>query len=299
MSIKRKGSGLSFAGKRAMTGRLYILPWFIGFICFFLIPFIEGVVYTLNKLAFGENGVNLSFVGTANYKKLFSDLDFLKVLSSSLAGMFPRVLIIVFFSLFVALILRGEYKGRTLARAIFFLPVIISSGVVITVLQENIMGSGISGNETTYLFKATSFETLLEGIGLPDKLMKSFTDIINQLFDLSWKSGVQILLLLAAVNNIPRSSYEAADMEGATEWEKFWKITFPTVSPTILVTVIYKVIDSFTDYSNSVMRLIEEQLNLGYYEYSSTMALVYFVCVLVIIGIVGGLISRKVYYQVD
>ena len=167
MSIKRKGSGLSFAGKRAMTGRLYILPWFIGFICFFLIPFIEGVVYTVNKLSFGENGVNLSFVGTANYKKLFSDLDFLKVLSSSLAGMFPRVLIIVFFSLFVALILRGEYKGRTLARAIFFLPVIISSGVVITVLQENIMGSGISGNETTYLFKATSFETLLEGIGLP------------------------------------------------------------------------------------------------------------------------------------
>ena len=299
MSIKRKGSGLSFAGKRAMTGRLYILPWFIGFICFFLIPCIEGVVYTVNKLSFGENGVNLSFVGTANYKKLFSDLDFLKVLSSSLAGMFPRVLIIVFFSLFVALILRGEYKGRTLARAIFFLPVIISSGVVITVLQENIMGSGISGNETTYLFKATSFETLLEGIGLPDKLMKSFTEIINQLFDLSWKSGVQILLLLAAVNNIPRSSYEAADMEGATEWEKFWKITFPTVSPTILVTVIYTVIDSFTDYSNSVMRLIEEQLNLGYYEYSSTMALVYFVCVLVIIGIVGGLISRKVYYQVD
>lgn len=299
MSIKRKGSGLSFAGKRAMTGRLYILPWFIGFICFFLIPFIEGVVYTVNKLSFGENGVNLSFVGTANYKKLFSDLDFLKVLSSSLAGMFPRVLIIVFFSLFVALILRGEYKGRTLARAIFFLPVIISSGVVITVLQENIMGSGISGNETIYLFKATSFETLLEGIGLPDKLMKSFTEIINQLFDLSWKSGVQILLLLAAVNNIPRSSYEAADMEGATEWEKFWKITFPTVSPTILVTVIYTVIDSFTDYSNSVMRLIEEQLNLGYYEYSSTMALVYFVCVLVIIGIVGGLISRKVYYQVD
>lgn len=299
MSIKRKGSGLSFAGKRAMTGRLYILPWFIGFICFFLIPFIEGVVYTVNKLSFGESGVNLSFVGTANYKKLFSDLDFLKVLSSSLAGMFPRVLIIVFFSLFVALILRGEYKGRALARAIFFLPVIISSGVVITVLQENIMGSGISGNETTYLFKATSFETLLEGIGLPDKLMKSFTEIINQLFDLSWKSGVQILLLLAAVNNIPRSSYEAADMEGATEWEKFWKITFPTVSPTILVTVIYTVIDSFTDYSNSVMRLIEEQLNLGYYEYSSTMALVYFVCVLVIIGIVGGLISRKVYYQVD
>ena len=161
------------------------------------------------------------------------------------------------------------------------------------------MGSNLSGNESTYLFQATSFETLLKGIGLPDNLMAAFTDVINQLFDLSWKSGVQILLLLAAVNNIPKSSYEAADIEGATEWEKFWKITFPMVSPTILVAVIYSVIDSFTDYSNSVMRLIQDQLKLGYYEYSSTMALVYFVCVLAIIGIVGGLISRKVYYQAD
>lgn len=290
---------LSFSGRRAMTGRLYILPWLIGFVYFFLVPFVQGIIYTVNKITFGDSGVNLKFVGIANYKKLFSDLDFLKVLSNSLAEMFPRVLIIVFFSLFVALVLRGRFKGRTLARAIFFLPVIISSGVVITVLQENIMGSGMSGNETTYLFRATTFETLLEGIGLPDKLMVSFTDIINQLFDLSWKSGVQILLLLAAVNNIPSSSYEAAVMEGATEWEKFWKITFPMVSPTILVTVVYTVIDSFTDYSNSVMRLIEEQLDLGYYEYSSTMALAYFVCVLVIIGIVGGIISRKVFYQAD
>lgn len=295
----QKRRGLTFAGKRAMTGRLFLLPWIIGVVYFFLIPFVQGIVYTLNKLTFSQDGVVLKFVGAANFKKLFSDLSFTVVLRDSLVGMFPRVLIIVFFSLFVALILRGEFKGRTLSRAIFFLPVIISSGVVITVLQENIMGSNLSGHESTYLFQATSFDTLLRGIGLPDKLMATFTDIINQLFDLSWKSGVQILLLLAAVNNIPKSSYEAADIEGATEWEKFWKITFPMVSPTILVAVIYTIIDSFTDYSNSVMRLIQDQLKLGYYEYSSTMAFVYFVCVLVIIGIVGGLISRKVYYQVD
>lgn len=297
-AVKKK-HGLTFAGKRAMTGRIFLLPWVIGVLYFFLIPFIQGIVYTFNKLTFSQGGVVLKFVGAFNYKKLFSDLKFTEVLRDSLMGMFPRVLIIVFFSLFVAIILREEFRGRTLSRAIFFLPVIISSGVVITVLQENIMGSNLSGNESTYLFKATSFETLLKGIGLPDTLMSDFTKIINQLFDLSWKSGVQILLLLAAVNNIPKSSYEAADIEGATEWEKFWKITFPMVSPTILVAVIYSVIDSFTDYSNSVMRLIQEQLKLGYYEYSSTMALVYFVCVLVIIGIVGGLISRKVFYQVD
>lgn len=299
MSKNNKKSVLSYTGKRALTGILFILPWLIGFIYFFALPFIQGIIFTINKISFSADEVILKFVGVSNYKKLFSDLDFLKVLSNSLTEMFPRVLIIVFFSLFVALILRGKYRGRTLARAIFFLPVIISSGVVITVLQENIMGSGMSGNETTYLFQATSFETLLRGIGLPDKLLNTFTDIINQLFNLSWKSGVQILLMLAAVNNIPKSSYEVADIEGATEWEKFWKITFPMVSPTILVAVIYTVIDSFTDYGNAVMKLIQEQFNLGYYEYSSTMAFIYFLCVLIIIGIFGGIISRRIYYQAD
>ena len=299
MSRKKSGigRGMTFAARRAIAGRLFLLPWIIGFVYFFLVPFIQGIVYTLNKLSFTANGVVLDFVGFANYKKLISDLDFLKVLANVLVEMFPRVIIIVFFSLFVALILRGEYRGRTLARAVFFLPVIISSGVVITVLQENVMGTNLSGKESAYLFQAASFETLLSGIGLSDQMLAAFTDIINRLFDLSWKSGVQILLLLAAVNNIPRSHYEAAVIEGATEWEKFWKITFPTVSPTLLVTVIYTVIDSFTDYSNSVMRMIEEKLGLGYYEYSSTMAFVYFLCVLAIIGVVGGLISRKVFYQ--
>ena len=293
------GGRLSFAAKRAMTGRLFLLPWFIGLIYFFVIPFVQGAVYTVNKLNFTSDGLKLDFVGIANYKKAVSDLDFIKVLTNSLGEMFPRVVIIVFFSLFVAIILRGNFRGRTLSRAIFFLPVIISSGVVITVLQENIMGSDLSGKESSYLFEIASFQTTLSNIGLPTKVPVVFSDIINQLFDLSWKSGVQILLLLAAVNNIPRSSYEVAEMEGATEWEKFWKITFPMVSPTIFVAIVYTVIDSFTDFSNGVMRMISDKLSLGYYEYSSTIAFIYFACVLVVIGLVGLIISRRVFYQAD
>ena len=147
----------------------------------------------------------LDFVGFANYKKLISDLDFLKVLANALAEMFPgdyhRV-----FSLFVALILRGEYRGRTLARAVFFLPVIISSARGDYRAAGKCDGHQPSGKESAYLFQAASFETLLSGIGLSDQMLAAFTDIINRLFDLSWKSGVQILLLLAAVNNIPRSA---------------------------------------------------------------------------------------------
>lgn len=303
MKVKTKrsqGAGrLSFADKRAMVGRLFLLPWVIGVVYFFIIPFIQGVIYTVNKLTFTSQGLQMDFVGINNYKKAISDLDFIKVLTNSLGEMFPRVIIIVFFSLFVAIVLRGNFRGRTLSRAVFFLPVIISSGVVITVLQENIMGTDLSGKESSYLFKIASFQTTLSNIGLPAEVLTVFSDIINQLFDLSWKSGVQILLLLAAVNNIPRSSYEVAEIEGATEWEKFWKITFPMVSPTIFVAVIYTVIDSFTDFSNGVMRMISEKLSLGYYEYSSTIAFIYFVCVLVVIGLIGLIISRRIFYQAD
>lgn len=146
------------------------------------------------------------------------------------------------------------------------------------------------------MFEAPSFEDTLSNLGLPQKVLEVFTNIVNQLFDLMWKSGVQILLMLAAVNNIPQSSYEVADIEGATEWEKFWKITFPMVSPTLLVAVIYSIIDSFTDYGNSVMRMISEKMSQGYYEYSSTLAFVYFACVLIIIGLVGLVLSRRVFY---
>ena len=290
---------MTFAARRAIAGRLFLLPWIIGFVYFFLVPFIQGIVYTLNKLSFTANGVVLDFVGFANYKKLISDLDFLKVLANALAEMFPRVIIIVFFSLFVALILRGEYRGRTLARAVFFLPVIISSGVVITVLQENVMGTNLSGKESAYLFQAASFETLLSGIGLSDQMLAAFTDIINRLFDLSWKSGVQILLLLAAVNNIPRSHYEAAVIEGATEWEKFWKITFPMMAPTLLVAIIYTIIDGFTDYGNKVMQMLNSFYSKGDYEYSATIGVIYFVCVLLVIGLVELIASRTISYSTD
>ena len=297
VSKKKKSTGLTITQRKAVAGRLFILPWAVGLIYFFVLPFVQGLIYTFNKIAFTKDGVKFSFIGLNNYYKAFTDTDYIQKLTVSLQQMIPQVLIIVFFSLFVAIILRSEFKGRTLARSIFFLPVIISSGVVITVLKENVMtGSSSEAKQASYMFQAPSFAETLSNLGLPTQVLNIFTQIVNQLFDLTWKSGVQILLLLAAVNNIPKSSYEVADIEGATEWEKFWKITFPLVSPTLLVAVIYTIIDSFTDYGNKVMRLVADQMSKGYYEYSSTLAYIYFICVLAVIGIVGFFMSRRVFY---
>jgi len=124
-------------------------------------------------------------------------------------------------------------------------------------------------------------------------------EAINQVFDLTWKSGVQTLMLLSALHGIPASMYEAADIEGATGWEKFWKITFPLISPTTLLTVIYTIIDYFTDYSNGVMRMIVRYTTQGKFEYSTTIGIAYFVLVMVIIGVVNALLSRRVFYMTE
>ena len=118
-------------------------------------------------------------------------------------------------------------------------------------------------------------------------MLGAIETLASEVFDLTWKSGVQILLLMAALNGIPASSYEVADIEGATAWEKFWKITLPTILPTLLVAIIYTIIDSFTDVGNGVMQMITENFKLGKYGNASAIGMVYFVAIMLIVGVVN------------
>jgi len=121
--------------------------------------------------------------------------------------------------------------------------------------------------------------------------------IINQIYDIAMASGIQIIIFLSALQTIPLSMFEAAKIEGATSWECFWKITFPMVSPLILVNVVYSVVDYFIRTDNRVMEKIRVTLMQRMeYGFSTAMAWVYFLAVIVIIGIAMSLISKKVYY---
>ncbi|WPX09020.1 carbohydrate ABC transporter permease [Anaerocellum danielii] len=292
---KRK---MTLRQKEAMYGRLFILPWLIGLIYFFIIPFINAIYYTLTKIKLGDNGLEFTFVGFENYLYAFTkDPNYIRTLTSSIVNMLYQVPVVVFFSMFVAYVLRDGFKGRTFARTVFFFPVIIASGVVITILKENVMGDvNTAASGSTTLFRVENLRAILVNSGVPIWLGQFIVNTISQLFDLTWRSGVQILLLMAALHNIPKSFYEAAVIEGATEWEKFWKITFPMISPTLLVAVIYSIIDYFTDYGNYVMRMVVTQLNNGRFEYSTTIAIVYFGIIMIIILIVNKVIGRRVVY---
>ena len=292
LSVKKK-SKAGLAARKARWGWVFIAPWLVGFVFFFGIPLLNSIYYTLTEINITEEGLSFNWVGLDNYIQAFTvDADFTRNIVDSVLNIVYQVPVIVFFSLFIALILHGDFKGRTLMRSIFFLPVIISSGVVITILQENVLASGTAGQTASTLFQTGALSETLIKMGMPSNFVTILTNTVGQIFDLTWKSGVQILLLLSALHSIPDSMYEAAKMEGATAWETFWKITFVLISPTLVMAVIYSIIDYFTDYSNKVMRMIVEYTTQGRYEYSTTISIVYFAIVMVLIMLVHVLLNR-------
>lgn len=300
--MKRQGFN-SLEKQRTRWGWVFLAPWILGIAVFFVWPMIQTGIYSFSKLAVGADGFETTFVGTTNYLQFFKDALFLQDLATAMIETIPSTLLIITFSTMIALLLRQEFPMRGLARAVFFLPVIIASGPVISILQGQVMMGGSATADAvagaSYMFQAPDLTLVFADLGVPQKVLESITTIINEIFDLMWKSGVQILLLLAALNSIPTSFYEVAMMEGATGWEKFWKITLPTMSPTLVVVIIYTLIDCFTDYDNVIIRTINYYYTNNNYSYSATVGMIYCICVLAVVGLVSWIMSRVAFYSAE
>ena len=287
--LQKSKKHLSLKDQHAKWAWVFLAPWLIGILVFFVWPMAQSVIYSFSRLSITADGFQLDPVGLDNYTHLFTkDTFFLPNLTQALGEVVPSVLMITAFSLFIAVILKEKFIGRSAARTVFFFPVMIASGVIITILKEQVMMSVSTSDDTAaYLFQAPNLVETFAAFGLPEFVLTSITDIVNGFFDLTWKSGVQMLLLLSAINNIPQSFYEAAVLDGAGAWVKFWKITFPAITPSLLVVIIYTIIDSFLDYDNLVMSMIRNYYQNNNYTYSATIGAIYFVCILALVGIVS------------
>ena len=297
--LKNTPKHLSLKAQHAKWAWVFLAPWLIGITVFFVWPMAQAVVYSFSRLTVTSSGFQLDWVALENYTHLFTrDTFFLPNLTEALGKVVPSVLMITAFSLFIAVILKENFIGRSAARTVFFVPVMIASGVIITILTEQVMMSVSTGDDTAaYLFQAPDLVNTFAAFGLPDFVLTSITDIVNGFFDLTWKSGVQMLLLLSAINNIPQSFYEAAVLDGAGAWVKFWKITFPAITPSLLVVIIYTIIDSFLDYDNLVMEMIRDYYQNNNYTYSATIGVIYFVCILAFVGLVSLVMRKLVVYM--
>lgn len=282
-----------------MWGFIYVLPWLIGFILFFLTPLINSLIYSFNKVETNIDGIFLHFIGFDNFKEaLLINPNFNRTLISSIVDMLVNVPLIVIFSLFVAVLLNQKFRGRAVARAIFFLPVILASGVIANLessslvealAAENAAGRFISG------LRSFELERMMLEAGVSEDIVMYLTGAVDRIYDIVSQSGVQILIFLAGIQTISPHLYEASKIEGATGYEAFWKITFPMVSPLILVNVVYTVIDSFA--SNATTDMIRQvgfqNFNFGL---SSAMAWIYFLAVALILAVSTYIISKRVFY---
>lgn len=297
---KKKKKPKSMAFKNAITGYLFVSPFIIGFIAFLLVPLGQSLRMAFSKIGF-KDGIQYTFVKFDNFKYAFTvDPDFVRNMIDELVQMILSVPFIIIFSFFIAIVLNQEFKGRGMVRAIFFLPVILSSGVLVGLETNNTLMQGmqeiIADSSSLTTITDTIKKMILQEDVTSGPIYYVFS-AVDRVYDIAIASGIQIIIFLSGLQTISPSMFEAAKIEGATAWETFWKITFPMVSSLILVNVVYSIIDFFLKSDNEVMTQIKETMVTQVeYGLSSAMAWTYFAVVAVIIAIVSAIISRKVYY---
>jgi ABC-type sugar transport system permease subunit len=262
------------------------------------------MVFSSVRIDIANNGFIMEFSGLENLKKVFLvDAQFNRMLTSEIRRMLLIVPAIIIFSLFVAILLNQQFRGRAFVRAVFFLPVILSSGIMIGLETNNALLSGMAQLIRQSNLVRSSITGVLESILAVEgespvgDFMRYVFIIVNQIYTIAMASAIQIIIFLSALQTIPSSMFEAAEIEGAAAWECFWKITFPMVSSLILVNIVYSVVDFFLRTDNPAMTYINTAFQARFdFSYSTTMAWVYFLVIIIIIGISAGVISRKAYY---
>lgn len=300
MKTGKKYTGLM--KRKAISGYLFILPFILGFLIFMVRPFFQSLYMSFCNVEVSAQGINSVFAGLVNYTRAFTvDTEFNRLLTEQLSKMVVNSIAIMVFSFFVALILNQKFKGRALVRAVFFLPVIISSGVILGVEYDNALLSNLQSTIENSTGSGTSITGAIENIlvtsGVGTSAFEIVFEVVDGIYDIAIASGIQIIIFLSGLQTISESMYEAADIEGCTKWESMWKITFPMISSLLLVNWIYTIVDFCMRSDNEVMEKISDtmivKLNYGF---SSAMAWVYFTIVIVIIGVSSLIISKGVYY---
>ena len=290
--------------RRNRIGYFFIFPLILGVLLIFIPNLIQTAQFSISQIQIGTSGYTLDYKGVENYVTAFTtDPFFIRYSLQSLGKLASTVPVLVIFSLFIATLLNQKFRGRLVARAIFFVPVILSTGIISAV--ETLEGGGIDflatvGSDrlqtgTTDTMQGLQIDALLLSMDFSPTLISIVTGAVSGIYSIVQQSGMQIFILLAALQEIPTPLYEAARVEGCNSWEVFWKITFPMISPQLAVCVVYTIIDS---YSRSDSALFSYINNLAFgqnqYELATAMYLSYLVFLAFFIGVVFFLLSRLV-----
>lgn len=317
---------LSMRAKRSISGYLFILPFIIGFVGFMMVPLFTSLrmsfsqvnSQTINASGFHmvsyfgmtegttfssvmkESGFLTALVdllGLDNYKyALTVDPKFNQYLLEEITKIGTHTIAIIVVAFVIAILLNQEFKGRAFVRAIFFLPVILSSGVLVNLETDNTLMQGMQDliSEQTPFTVTDSMMEILRLTGLGGGVLDLVFELIAEVYDIVMGAGIQIIVFLSGLQNVPASLYEAADVEGCTKWEAFWMITFPMVSPLLIVNIIYTIVDFYTKMSGDLSDLLDDALLNFNYDRVAAMNWIYFAITLAMIGLCTVILSKGV-----
>ena len=303
-----KRQKVSLERKQNLYGYVFVLPVIIGLALIYIPVVVQSLIYSFSEIEPTSSGFKTIFCGWDNYyDALFVEEGFVRTVVESTTGILIQIPIILIFSFFMANVLNQNFFGKTFARVVFFVPVIISTGIIAEVEGMSSMIDMCSSAEKMEIGSASGSGNVFNYAALANMIIETLnnTDLANivlgaidGLYSIITSSGVQMLIFLSGLQSISTSMYEAARVEGATGWEVFWKISFPYVSPLILVNTVYTVIDQFLKTDNLAVAFINEKLaNTSGYAIASSLSWIYTVVVLVFVGIVFLLVNRMVIYQ--
>ena len=305
---KKKKKIASLDRRKARAGWFFVMPFIIGFVIVYLPIVFRSLQFSFSAMdRIQGGGYNLVPVGFENYNNaLFIDPQYLQMLISGLKDLAFDIPAIVIFSLFMAVLLNQKMVGRGAFRAILFIPVILSTGIMQSIEATNQIGelgesgieSGSGVNATQEIVSAMDIQVLFANMKVGTELVEYVTAMINDIYDIVNRSGVQMLIFLAGLQSISPAIYESCSIDGATAWETFWKITLPMISPMILVNAVYTIIDAFTGKNNAMMDFIQNAMaNSNGETLGAAMAWMYFFVVMLILAAVAGIMSAFVFYQ--
>lgn len=297
----KKKRAYSLEKKNAMMGYVYMTPLIFGLLVLFIPNMVSTIRFTFFDIELGATGgLNLRFAGLDNYiTALTNDIRFKTYLAETIGTLIAQIPVIVIFSLFIAVVLNQRFRGRVVFRTIFFLPVLLATGILLTATTSLPNATADTANTGAVVAGSQdllgNLTAMLSSFGLGESLINIVVSAANGIYDVVISSGIQIFIFLATLQEVPSSLYEAAKVEGCDGWQSFWKITFPAITPAIVICLIYTAIDTFTKSGSSLDTYINDQTANGRYEYGITMSLLFFLCIALIIAVVALIVRLLVF----
>lgn len=278
--------------RESLIGYSFIGIWVVGLVIFMLYPLLISVYYSLSSVTILGTGIHVEYHGLTNFYNIFKleeGFVFVEELTTFLKDIALQIPVIIVFSILIAVLLNQKIRFRGLFRSIFFLPVIISSGPVISEL----ISQGAGGAS---VFENYGFISLIES-SLNPALAEPLVNLFSQIIIIFWFSGVQILIFLAGLQKVDGSIYEAARVDGAGPWESFWKITLPSLKNLVFVNIIYTLVMMATFSENPVIlsirsNMFNQRVGTGY-GFATATAWVYFFVLMIIIGLIAFIFIPK------